>query len=69
MAGMLFSFIEAAENPPGIQCEGKAGIANLSCRVASNVDIAMRGIVVAGVAEKIVQQDIDQFGAGPDGGR
>ena len=69
MPGMLLSLIEAGEHPPGIQRHGEAGITDAQALVFQrNVNVALWDVVIAGVAEKVVEQDIDQFGACANGG-
>lgn len=69
MPGMLFSLVEAGKHPLGIQRCGQTRIADAKpAGFQRNVDVALRDIVVAGVTEQVVEQDIDQFGACTNGG-
>ena len=70
MAGMLLSLIEAGEHPPGNPGARKAGIADAETPgFQRDIDNALRDVVVAGVAEEVIEQNIDQLGACADGGR
>ena len=68
MACMLFPLIEAGEHPPRIEWNGEAGIADAEpAGFQRDINNALRDVVVAGIAEKVVEQDIDQLGAWADG--
>lgn len=70
MTGVLFSLVEAGEHPFGIEGYSQAGIADTqAARFQGDIDNALGDVVVAGVAEQVVEKDIDQFGACVDGGR
>src|SRR5580658_5169405 len=69
MASVLFSLVEAGEHPFWIEGDRDAGIADAeSPGFKRDIDNALWDVVVAGVAEEVVEQDIDQFGACADGG-
>src|SRR5579863_8347744 len=69
MACMLLSLIEAGEHPPRIEWNGEAGIADAEpAGFQRDINNALRDVVVAGVAEEVVEEDIDQLGACTDGG-
>ena len=70
MARMLFAFIEPAEQSPGVQGYRQAGIADREAvGFQHNIDIAVGDIVVAGITEQVIQQDIDEIRACLDDGR
>src|SRR5580704_16148355 len=67
---MLFSLIKAGEYAAGVQRDGRAGIADAEAAgFQRDIDRSARDIMVAGIAEQIVEQDIDELRACLECGR
>ncbi len=65
--GVLIPFVKAGEYPAFVEGFGMSCIGNgETTRFEQDIDISGRRIVVAGVAEQVVQQDVDEIGAGVD---
>jgi len=70
MTCMLFAFVEAGEHSAGIQRDRHAGIADGKLAGLQRYsDNAMGNVMVTGIAEQVVKQNVDQFRACPDDGR